>query len=290
MKYVVYLDESRITNSRYSSISAVSLPACEWPHVVEDLASLIDSFNVHDLKWEKVRNRKYRDAAISIFQRVTEKYVSHGMRIDSICWDNQDSRHAIAGRDDLKNFERMFYHLLCASMRKREAGSVWGVYPDQLSGVDWETSQKCINAAGRKVSSQQQLSLGTDLHSRFQIRRFSEANSIEKPITQIADLFAGMAAFSVLYYEKYSVWLQENHPVQDLFSVPGEHVYSNSENCKFTAMETFKGYCTANKLGVSLSSSCGFQTMNPENQINFWRYQPQHVEDKAPIKSSANSC
>lgn len=286
MKYVVYLDESRVTNSRYSSIAAVSLPVSSWEIVVGDLGKFIESAAISDLKWEKVRNRKYKDAAIAIFEKVTNKYIPLGMRIDTICWDNQDSRHAVAGRDDLKNFERMFYHLLCSLMKKRESGSVWGVYPDQLSGIDWSTAEKCINAAGRKISMQQQLGLDEELPSRFQIRRFTEANSIEKPITQIADLFAGMASFSVLQYEKYSAWVQDNHPTGDLFSDPEQHSFSNSERNKFQAMEEFRSHCIENKLGVSLVSSRGFNTANPKNYVNFWRYQPQTIQDKAPTKAS----
>lgn len=108
MKYVVYLDESKITQSQYSSISAVSLPVHEWSVVVAGISEILTRYSITELKWEKVRTRNYRSATESALERIITSYVPLGLRVDSICWNNQDSRHAIPGRDDLRNFERMF--------------------------------------------------------------------------------------------------------------------------------------------------------------------------------------
>jgi hypothetical protein len=38
-------------------------------------------------------------------------------------------------------------------------------------------------------------------------------------------------------------------------------------------------------LGVSLKTHGGLRTLQPANRINFWWYEPQSPEDKAPTKT-----
>ena len=52
--------------------------------------------------------------------------------------NTHDSRHTVQGRDDLANYERMFYHLLNNSMKKRPKSATWHIRPDQRSGIDWK--------------------------------------------------------------------------------------------------------------------------------------------------------
>jgi hypothetical protein len=49
-------------------------------------------------------------------------------------------------------------------------------------------------------------------------------------------------------------------------------------------LDKLNNLCKKNKLTVGLEKSKGLQTHNPANPINFWLYQPQMEEDKAPVR------
>jgi len=44
--------------------------------------------------------------------------------------------------------------------------------------------------------------------------------------------------------------------------------------------------CKRKKLGVSLKTNHGLRTFDPANPVNFWWYESQYDEDKAPVKRS----
>lgn len=286
MKYVVYLDESYSTDSRYTSIAACSVPASHWKDIVEQLGESISSSDITEFKWQKLKTAKYRFAAVKLIDLVLNNFLSRNMRLDILISDNQDSRNKVRKRDNIANFERMFYQLLANSMNRREKGSIWGVYPDERSGIDWDTAKDCINNKGKQTGGQRDLPVFEISKSpNFEIRRFREANSEEKPLVQLADLFAGMAVFSILKFEQYSHWDQENNQTTDMFGIPNQLNYSGGDVQRFKVLQYFDQLCKAKALGVSLRSEGGLKTPYPGNPINFWRYVPQSAHDKAPTKS-----
>jgi len=60
---------------------------------------------------------------------------------------------------------------------------------------------------------------------------------------------------------------------------------SRSSQERFTVLKQFDEACKRRRLGVSLKSYNGLRTPDPRNPINFWMYEVQHPEDKAPQKS-----
>jgi hypothetical protein len=50
-------------------------------------------------------------------------------------------------------------------------------------------------------------------------------------------------------------------------------------------LKKFDETCKERKLGVSLKTKKGLWTPDPQRPINFWLYEPQHPEDKAPQKA-----
>ena len=62
-------------------------------------------------------------------------------------------------------------------------------------------------------------------------------------------------------------------------------VMSNREINRFELLNYFNNCCKKEKLGVSLDSFCCLCTRNPKYPINFWHYEPQHEQDKAPTKA-----
>lgn len=286
MKYVVYLDESYTSDSRFTSIAACSIPVEKWRDAVEEIQKAIESSGIKEFKWQKMKNAKYRFAAIKIIDLVLGKFISQEMRLDILISDNHDTRNSVMNRDNTANFERMFYHLLANSMKRRGTGSIWGVYPDQRSGIDWETARDCLNNKGKQFENQKELPVfELSKNPGFEIRKFREANSEEKPLVQVADLFAGLAVFSILKFQQFSQWDQENNQTADMFGIPNSFSYSGADVVRFEVLRYFYQHCKAKSLGVSLRSEGGLKTPYPNNPINFWRYAPQSAYDKAPTRS-----
>src|ERR1051326_9614978 len=123
MKYIAYTDESNITAARYRSICAFSFPGDQLENVTNDLERILRESEVAEFKWEKVRNAKYRFCALKFIEHTIACCRQSRWRLDTVVWDTQDTRHAVLNRDDRKNFERMFFHLLNSAMCRREIRS-----------------------------------------------------------------------------------------------------------------------------------------------------------------------
>jgi hypothetical protein len=122
MEYVSYSDESA-TGERFTSIASFSLSQNALPVVNQGIRQLLASSSVREFKWRKLKDVRYRHCALKLLDAVWEYLASAEARVDVLVWDNQDARHAIAGRDDRANFGRMFFHLHAASMKRRPRNS-----------------------------------------------------------------------------------------------------------------------------------------------------------------------
>jgi len=58
---------------------------------------------------------------------------------------------------------------------------------------------------------------------------------------------------------------------------------SNGDKNRCEVMNYLNRLCKKYKLTVSLDTFNGFRTFNPKKPVNFWLYEPQHPDDKAPI-------
>jgi hypothetical protein len=116
--------------------------------------------------------------------------------------------------------------------------------------------------------------------------RISEACSSDTPLCQLADLFAGLAAFSHSAYSRYAAWLSVQSGQMELelgFDNAGSEP-SKSDRERFPIMKHLDEQCKKRQLRVGLRCSKGFKTHDPRKPINFWSYEPQHPDDKAPVK------
>lgn len=102
-------------------------------------------------------------------------------------------------------------------------------------------------------------------------------------LSQIPDLFAGLAAFSRLHYFKY---LQRHGTLKryDILSEQEENEQetrlTGRERYRFKLLKYFSDCCKKHKLGVSLKSSEELWTLNPKNSINFWTLKEQSSDEK----------
>jgi len=210
-----------------------------------------------------------------------------------LVWDIQDSRHAIVGRNDIANLQRMYYHLFRNVLRARWPNeAIWRLHPDEHTAIDWETIEDYLGAVSMRIEAERSLLTGGKFRLRirqeFGIDDITPSKSRERPLLQLADLFAGLAVFSREKFNEYQVWLRSASGQTLLFE--DETLASDPSRRtreRFRVLKILDEECKRRKLGVSLKTRCGLWTPNPENPINFWMYEPQHDEDKAPTRNQA---
>lgn len=286
MDYASFSDESRHSQGRYRSIAAVSLPAELVVGMSKQLAAILDCANCKELKWGSVGYRGTRDVdrAIVAVDFLLE-HITQGVRADVLTWDTSDDRHDVPNRDDIANYERMFYHLHRVLMNRRGSGSLWHIRPDEQLAIDWSTIQECLGSSGtwRYVLDVSRLSDDFRLVVP-EVRTFRTVDSAETPLCQLADLLAGMAAYT---RTKSKVMQNLIHAIPgqaDLFQAPALTEPKLRDRRRFQVIDHFYRRCESRKLGVSLRKYGYLRTYDPKNPINFWHYVPQHIQDKAPAR------
>jgi hypothetical protein len=208
------------------------------------------------------------------------------LRIDTLIWDTHDSRHCIKGRDDIANFERMFFHLLKNCMNRREMGAEWHIFPDEREGVDWSTIAECLVNVGQWKSYVEHTLLDPEWRGPlYNLLTLKECDSRQEPLCQVADLFAGLGVYSRKHFVEYCAWYKREGSQRPLLPCEETSGISNSQHERFKLLSLLNTECKRRKIGVSLRTRKGFWTPNPSSPINFWLYEPQHGEDRAPIRN-----
>ena len=110
------------------------------------------------------------------------------------------------------------------------------------------------------------------------------------PSIRVADLFAGLGAYSYAAYETYEAWHDSQAGQSRLPGLENgtQHdtppKFTNRERERCTGIHHLNKTCKRHKMKVGLKSSRGFKTYDPRRPINFWPYEPQHPDDKAPLR------
>lgn len=293
-EFIIFTDESYITDSRFPTISSLSLPLKHYELFNNKLEEILKETGVKEFKWEELRKNKYYFCAEKIIKLVMDNIFKYDLRLDTITWDNYDSRHTVKNRDDHANFERMFYQLLKAAMNRRPKNAIWHIRPDQRNGIDWQTIHKCLHYTGEKKDLEYTL-FGSYIQKNFSIKSFKEKESHEEILIQIPDLFSGMASYIRLNFDRYEIWEKYKEPPQlslfgseDNKNQEDEIKFSKKENSSYELIYNFNNICKAMSMGVSLKKTRGFKTFQPNRKINFWPYSPIGDYDKAPTKNSKN--
>lgn len=283
MKYVAFADESYITQ-RYRSIGLLTFPENKLAELNSKLTDILGSSGVKEFKWKKLRDAKYRFCAEKIINFVIKNLHKHDLRLDVLIWDTQDKRHKVQHRDDVSNFERMFFHLLNSSMKRRAKNAKWSIYPDERIEIDWKTVEQCLSTVGLKQEYIKSPLLGNFFTDKYyEILEFKQVKSHNTLCCQVADLFAGISVFSKTKFGKYNAWEITQRPNLRLFKEDKQNITQIEEE-RFKIINLLDSMCKERKLGVSLKSRKCFMTCNPNRPVNFWHYVPQHDKDKAPTK------
>ena len=281
-----FSDESYL-GSRFRSISLLSMEKNNEDSISDQIASILSQSDVSEFKWHKLGGAKYRFAAKMLIDYVIKMCLEKHLRIDVLIWDIEDSRHKISKRNDQANLQRMYYHLFNCTLKKRwPSDSTWELFPDEQSAIDWSTMGDVLFHSGRdfrldrNLFSQEQF--GYLLFHDYKIRKIIEMKSHDCPLVQVADLFAGIGAYSHDSFQKYQEWKRRTSPQISLGLFKKQTDISKTDCERCTVIDYLNTGCKKHKLSIALESKKGFVSHKPNLPINFWLYDSQHSEDKAP--------
>lgn len=288
--HVGFADESHWNTGRFRSLGLVTTSVAELDSLNPNLRKLLAESGVREFKWKALNGAKERFAAQKLCDFAVQKACEGVLRVDVLVWDIEDSRHKVPLRDDIANLQRMYYHLFRNVLRLRwPKDAVWRLHPDEHTAMEWETIQDCLESVGARVEPERSLFtqglFRLRLEREFSIEEIRPVVSSEHPLLQLADLFAGMAVFSREKYPEYQEWLQKNSPQLSMFDSDNLRDPSSRDRERYQVIKKFNEECKKHRLGVSLKGRRGFFTFNPKNPINFWFYEPQSTEDKAPVRT-----
>jgi hypothetical protein len=191
-------------------------------------------------------------------------------------WDTDEARVVGAGDEDGKDFERMFFHLLKSAMARRGPGASWRVFPEEKLAVDWQVIHDCArNPALWSKYVEQSLLDPALLQSSFRLDEVRAVRSHEEPACQIANLFAGLAAFSREMAIPFALWRSSATDQDGLCHDSAVADLSDADRERFHVLDEFGKRCRSMRLGVSLRSGSYLITRNPEHPINFLHYRAE---------------
>lgn len=302
--HVGFSDESNWNKGRFRSIGLVTCHVDASFSLGKQLHGLLTESGISGLRWSELDGAKKRFAACKICKFIVDNACHNSLRhihpsqitfdegirnsclrVDVLIWDTNDSRHDILGRDDVGNLQRMYYHLFRNVMRNRWPKSgVWRFYPDKNTAIRWDTIQACLESKSYEFKDKSiDGSFSIQLRREFNIEEIQPITETDPVLISVADLFAGMAVYSRERFKNFESWVTKN---QTTLSVEENNrpKISRRDEERFQVLNYFNSICKKSNLGVSLKRGKGLWTPNPENPINFWLYEPQHPNDKAPLR------
>jgi len=284
--HIAFFDESNWNKGRFRSISMISL---EYKDYVELRSQLNDitSRRHSEMKWAKIDSDTGMQVIGFIFSNL------HNMRIDVLTWDTEDSRHrGVIRRDDEQNLQRLYFRLMKTVMRDRWPNTAtWTLCPDEHDCISWHTIKEYLDDHSWDVET---IPFDTNPFRLSFIKRYTNneippKQSNHQQFIQLADFFTGMAAYYFTCFDTVVLWKETNTTQTTIFDRIGlETIHvelSRNDRIRIPLVWEIKRRASHLKLGLSLNSTLGLVTRNPIIHLNFWLYQPQHENDKAPVKS-----
>ncbi|MBC7318129.1 DUF3800 domain-containing protein [Candidatus Bipolaricaulota bacterium] len=265
MKYCFcgWSDESSHNVGRFRAVGMISHPYDMTNELEENINEIIANFcDGEELKWAKISEFKLK-AYKNIIDYFLEDLDPKRVRVDVLRWDTENSRHNIQKRDDNKNLQMMYYKLF-KNVAFRWPHGKWNFFLDENRIINRDELKRYLDK------------------SRVNIKTIKKVNSKDNPLIQVADFFTGMSVFSKKNFKNLN---QYEDPHQTRLVPLEDNDLSKKDNMRFEILIYFDKKCKDLKKGVSLKSGEGLWTPNPNNtNLNFWHYEPQVEEDKAPTK------
>ena len=291
--HVSFSDESNWNSGRFRSIGMISASRSDALSLHHEVCTLLSESRVGELKWNKVRTVKYRYAAQKLIDSCARALSDGRVRIDILIWDSQDYPYGRRNLDLGANLQIMYYHLFRNVMSRRwPSDCVWRHVPDEHVGLSWETLVCCLSV--KDIQNIDELSFGTNEPSSesfgssikrlFKIAEITECHAQEVCLTQLADLFAGMAAFSREKFNDYRSWKRNQGYVSTLFETTANSGSTSGLVEKYHVLSHFERKIAQLDFPVALDQTGGLRTLDPSIPLNFWWYEAKSRFDKARPK------
>ena len=283
--FQAYSDESGINvGDRYTSVSVVSGEAEALNYLRDKLRETLRDKNVDEVKFSKISRygSPFTKAAVDFVGCVVNDFaIYNSVRIDTITTDNECLNGQDYDSDSEPDLEGMYYHVL-SNVGRRWGCTKWGFYPDENSGVNWSEIVSSLNMTsmltgegGRKPFIDR-----TDEDAQFQFSEVEELNSVEEPLVQLADLFAGMARFSHEDNGGCAEWVERSRDERQGKSIPSmawdKGSITRLKECRYRLIGGLYSLCRRHRLYVSLRSEKHLRTWRPRSPINFWDYRTRY--------------
>lgn len=278
-KYIAFSDESNYNKGKYRSVSLVVLHETEFNQINNKLNFILNKYglNIKTFKWNNLKSNSKLIALKELLTYLFGLMLDGSLRIHVIIWDIEDSRHDVVGRDDITNLSMMYYKLIKNFVKDNLYDKeTLTIYADRNDALDWENLEDIfLNDGVFNIAADGLITL---MDKKV---FFTESNTKENPLIQIADIFAGMGRSSYEDYDQYEFW----SPGQQTL-IPFEDNLSNKQQYRFQLYKMVDEWAKENKLGISMKKYRGFKTLvyYKKGPLNFWLYAPQHSEDQAPKK------
>lgn len=241
--HLAYTDETQHNVGAVRGLAMVSAPAGEAAALAAELRALNDSSGVGELKWEKVRSAKGLYAAEKTLHWALGRAAEGWLRIDTLTWGADAALHDQQLLPHRVRLEHMYRRLLGEILPRRwPAGSRFAVYPDEQGALRWQ-------ALARGMAH---------------VAALEPCRSEAEPLIQLADLFAGLAAFSRQNYATYDRWLALTQ------AQVAQAELSASDRVRCRLLDDFFLACKLRGLGVSLRTHLGLRTYDAQRPVCFW--------------------
>src|SRR5215831_92531 len=173
----LYSDESSYNYGAVRGVGAVSLRLDDAARLGGELADMLRTLSVRELKWEKIRTARSAFAARKALTWALDHALDGALWIETVTWEVTSAAASRARRPALAQLHSAYTTLLRSVMARRsqhdEQAQRWSIVPDEQPAISWTRIQEGLP----------------------QTARIMPARSEPQPLIQLADVFAGLAVF-----------------------------------------------------------------------------------------------
>ena len=127
-------------------------------------------------------------------------------------------------------------------MERRGAHTRWHIRPDEQVTIDWHTIRQCLTSTGTWRSGHDMSTLSSEFrHAVPTVLTFREVDSADTPLCQLADLMAGMAAYTRTNANIVRRQLAEPRDQGTLLGMSDKETPSSAEESRFASSRTYTG-------------------------------------------------
>jgi len=289
--FSAYSDESGINpRDPYTSIAVVSGEREALISLRNKLSRIVDEKKVGEVKFVKVvRPKSTLTQAANSFIRcaITDFAICRKVRIDILTNCNvKDNTNTTIGPP----LERMYYVLLSHIIRQWHE-TTWNFYPDSNSKINWAEIISYLAMTRlhkrRVVKAPLLIDIIMDENPKFRFNEIRQVDSASELLSQLADLFAGVARYSHGEGTRCSQFVENYRGIRQgrlsLFTANNTQIEPIRE-CRYRLIGGLYHICGKHRLFVSLKTKKHLWTRYPSYPINFWDYEPRSGYNRAPSK------